>query len=256
MLSSLNRSKNIKLLFLVPALAGLALAGQQIDQFEVASIKPERSSGEVMYFKFDHGRVVAKNVSLAVLICESFQGIHDEDQILNAPKWLFSETYSLEAKPETPDPDEKENVAIAKTQARLRLLLADRFQLKTHPATREVKGYALTIARQGAKFLNTRAPDNAPSRPNIAFSQGHLAGPTISTAYLANWLARTLRAPVSDKTGLTGWYTMDLTFAQEAADDGPSLFTALKEQLGLQLVPEKQTGPVLVIDHAERPSPN
>jgi len=247
MLSSLNRSKNIKILFLV-----LTLAAQQIDPFEVASIKPERSSGEVMYFKFDHGRVVAKNVSLAVLICESFEGIHDEDQILNAPKWLFSESYSLEAKPETPD--EPEN--IAKTQARLRLLLADRFQLKTHPDTREVKGYALTIAKQGAKFLNTRAPDNAPSRPNIAFSLGHLAGPTISTAYLANWLGRTLRAPVSDKTGLTGWYSMDLTFAQEAADEGPSLFTALKEQLGLQLVPEKQTGPVLVIDHAEHPSPN
>jgi len=251
MLSSLNRSTNIKLLFLA-----ITLLAQQIDPFEVASIRPERSTGEVMYFKFDHGRVVAKNVSLAVLICQSFEGIRDEDQIQNAPNWLFSETFSLEAKPETPDPGEQDPLAIAKAQARLRLLLADRFQLKTHPDKREVKGYALTISKQGAKFLNARAPDNSPSRPFTAIGPGRLAGPTISTVYLANCHARALRAPVSDKTGLTGWYKMDLTFAQEASDDGPSVFTALKEQLGLQLVPEKQTGPVLVIDHAEHPSPN
>lgn len=251
MLSSLNRSTNIKPLFLA-----LTLIAQQIDPFEVASIRPERSTGEVLNFRFDHGRVVAQNISLAFLICQSFEGIHDEDQILNAPKWLFSDTFSLEAKPETPDPDQQQDAAVAKTRARLRLLLADRFQLKTHPETREVKGYALTIGKQGAKFLDTRAPDNSPSRPFTAIGPGRLAGPTISAVFLANWLSRALGVPVSNKTGLSGWYSMDLTFAQQATDDGPSVFTALKEQLGLQLVPEKQTGPVLVIDHAEHPSPN
>jgi uncharacterized protein (TIGR03435 family) len=67
-----------------------------------------------------------------------------------------------------------------------------------------------------------------------------------------------------NKTGLTGYYRVNMTFdvialrrAQTAPDDparAPSVFTALPEQLGLKLEPQKEAQPVLVIDHVEHPT--
>ena len=82
--------------------------------------------------------------------------------------------------------------------------------------------------------------------------------------------------PILDRTGLTGKYDITLKWtvgyppvmagvqeggpprndAAAASDSGPSLFTALPEELGLKLVPVKAPVEVLVIDHIERPSPN
>jgi uncharacterized protein (TIGR03435 family) len=63
---------------------------------------------------------------------------------------------------------------------------------------------------------------------------------------------------VSNDTGLGGEYDFTLEWVQEAGGDdpGPSLFTALREQLGLRLVSAEKLAPVIVIEHVERPSDN
>jgi uncharacterized protein (TIGR03435 family) len=75
---------------------------------------------------------------------------------------------------------------------------------------------------------------------------------------LAALLSRTTRMPVLDKTGLTGFYQFDLRYANEVSPKpeeipaGPSIFTAVQEQLGLKLESKKGPVEVLVVDHAER----
>ncbi len=84
-----------------------------------------------------------------------------------------------------------------------------------------------------------------------------VAGPGKSSESLA-WL----HCPVIDKTGLTGKYDFELQWtAREGAETGPkanwpSLFTAVREQLGLKLEQGKGPVPFLVVDHAEMPSGN
>jgi bla regulator protein blaR1 len=90
---------------------------------------------------------------------------------------------------------------------------------------------------------------------------------------LVTVLARTLGRTVVDKTGLTGRYDFSLEYAPEEggpppaggaggapppppADSGPSIFTALQEQLGLKLESTKGPVDVIVIDHIEKPTAN
>ena len=74
-------------------------------------------------------------------------------------------------------------------------------------------------------------------------------------ARLANILANRFRQPVVDNTGISGSYDFKLTFG---ADDqsGPSIFTALQEQMGLRLDDTKAPIETLYIDHIEKPEPN
>jgi uncharacterized protein (TIGR03435 family) len=72
--------------------------------------------------------------------------------------------------------------------------------------------------------------------------------------------------PVTNRTGLEGFYAVTLKFTRPTppgvapdaaqADDLPNFFTALQEQLGLKLQHEKASLPVFVVDHIERPSEN
>jgi len=68
---------------------------------------------------------------------------------------------------------------------------------------------------------------------------------------------------VNNRTGLEGWYAVSLRFAPprlavdpSTTDDAPQFVTALQEQLGLKLQPEKTQVAVFVVDHIERPTPN
>ena len=79
---------------------------------------------------------------------------------------------------------------------------------------------------------------------------------------LAPALQTQVGQPVIDHTGLAGFYDIHLSFAPRLesqpvdSDTGPSIFTAVQEQLGLKLVSSKQSVDVLIIDHIELPSAN
>jgi uncharacterized protein (TIGR03435 family) len=165
-------------------------------------------------------------------------------------------------------------------QHMLQLMLADRFQLKVHPVVRDATVYELVVAKSGTK-MKASAPPPPPedssdpdtikkNRPKM----GEQCGPNgcemtvsnMTVQFLTQLLIGDLPSGVTDKTGLSGKYDFTLQWSQEslssrpntAADDNryPSLFTAVKEQLGLELKPVKGTINTIVIDHIEKPSEN
>jgi uncharacterized protein (TIGR03435 family) len=93
---------------------------------------------------------------------------------------------------------------------------------------------------------------------------GVIVSGSMSLAQLADVLSGRAGRRVQDRTGLAGRYAVSLRFARNtrsdstaaASDDLPELFTALQEQLGLKLVPEKTMAPIFVVDHLERPTEN
>jgi uncharacterized protein (TIGR03435 family) len=140
----------------------------------------------------------------------------------------------------------------------LRQLLKERFHLVTHTQTKLVSGYELFVGASGQKMepaavdsatQGQRAGQMTPSRlyPDRILARG------VSATTLAAFLSRPLRSPVTDKTDLHGVYNVDLKFAPDSPgpSDFPSIFTAVKEQLGLELKPAKIPITTLVIDHAD-----
>jgi uncharacterized protein (TIGR03435 family) len=159
----------------------------------------------------------------------------------------------------------------------LMTLLRDRFKLQLHQDTREMPAFALRAARRDGRLgpqlhPSTRecpSPGEASADPDrwcgIRAAAGVITGRAVSLALLAGNLAGypAIDRYVADRTGLTGRYDFRLEYSpaflqagDAGASAGPSLFTALSEQLGLTLQPEMLTVPVLVIDHIEKPAPD
>jgi uncharacterized protein (TIGR03435 family) len=153
----------------------------------------------------------------------------------------------------------------------LQALLADRFRLKIHRETRELPIYALVIGKGGPKFKES-APD---AKGTLGFLMGgvraSIRGSKMSTAQLAISLSREAGRPVLDQTGLSGNYEMTLEWIRDEPQviagspgsavvppdlTGPSLFTAIQEQLGLKLEAKKGPIDMLIVDRAEKPSEN
>jgi uncharacterized protein (TIGR03435 family) len=141
----------------------------------------------------------------------------------------------------------------------LRALLADRFKLAVHTETREMPIYVLVVAKGGSKLVKSNVSGTT---INTGRSRITIKGSDNSLALLTYDLAWRLGRPVIDQTGLAGRYEFDLKWTEDDAaasapdSGGPSLFTAIQEQLGLKLEPTKGSVPVLVIDHAEQASEN
>jgi uncharacterized protein (TIGR03435 family) len=251
-------------------------------QFEVASIKPNKSGDMRMMFRSaSGGRFTASNVSLQSLITIAY---HIKDfQLSGAPPWL-SERYDIEAKAEG-------NPGGDAMLPMLQRLVEDRLQFKFHRESKELPVYALVVAKAGklhpAEGECGPPPSGPPPPPEpgkmptpfcggLMMFPGHLSGQKVTIEQLLETLSRFTGRNVLDKTNLTGKYDIDLQYTPEQGQfqappggappgmpplppidpNGPSLFTALQEQLGLKL--ESQKGPVeiIVIDHIERPSEN
>ena len=267
------------------ALLGLMLAGslapswiafaqqQSPQQFEVASVKSNNSGSNNFSIRIMPGsRLLASNASLGSLITEAWQ-VRDF-QVSGGPTWLYSGRFDVDARGQgSLSPDQ--------ILQRLQTLLGERFQLKVHRETRELPVYALLIAKNGPKLELSRGsdcfdphagiPPPAPtSRPCGGFrnASNQMSGAKVPMSHFAANLSKFLGRTVVDKTGLDGAYDINLQWTPDetqaflptgpaAADaPGPSIFSAVQEQLGLRL--ESQKGPVevLVIDHAEKPDAN
>jgi uncharacterized protein (TIGR03435 family) len=136
-------------------------------------------------------------------------------------------------------------------------LLADRCHFQGHLVTRELPVYDLVIAKGGLKMKE--APPDEPGGQSMGANK--LEAHANSTAAIAGAFQWTVGRMIVDKTGLAEKkFDFNLTWAEDrgdgTADPGPSIFTALEEELGLKLVPSKGPVRVLIIDHIERPSPN
>ena len=278
---------------LASAIAGAALVAQAPPAFEVASIKPNNSGDGRVMMENQPGRYIATNVSLRLLIRNAYQ--LQDFQITGGPSWLGSDRFDINAKvpdgmppPGPPVP----GAGPARLQLMIRSLLAERFKLVVHPETKNSPIYALILARSDGRLgteLKKSETDCAavfgagrgrgampplpqpgdPMRCGIRIGPGNMAVGGSTLAQFANSLGMFAGRVVLDKTGLTGNYDINLTWTPDqmpnrppgapdlpANADGPSLFTAVQEQLGLKL--DAQRGPVemLVIDRAEKPVEN
>lgn len=172
---------------------------------------------------------------------------------VEAPAWMESATFDVVA-----------NVPPGATREQANLMLqnlfADRFQLKVHRATRELPVFALLVARSGLKLKVSAADPDAPKPRGTMWSGGRKRFElnSLTMASFAHTLEIDVDRPVIDMTGLEGTYDIRLEFADAKSTfgspdpQGPELFTALTEQLGLRL--ESRRGPVvvLVVDSALR----
>lgn len=208
-------------------------------------------------------------------------------QISGGPGWIDSARYDVAAKADT-------NTAPAQVMPMLKSLLADRFQVKVHREIKEVPVYALVVGKNGPKLESPKDGDCTsfdPASPKppapgqkpltycgtIRMGRSSMDGAGISAEQLRSMLSGIMGRTVIDETGLKGTFNVHLRWRADQSTPGcpelrepltsgpdaptpdsagPSIFTALQEQLGLRL--ESGKGPVemLVIDRAEKPSDN
>jgi uncharacterized protein (TIGR03435 family) len=240
----------------------------QTGGFDVVSIKPsDPLSGNVHIGLSQGGSFEAIGVTLSMMITQAYE--IRPFQVVGASGWMETDRYEIHTKDEKPGPseadlakmtEEQQNAFREQFSAKLQALLADRFQLKIHRETKEMPVYILTVAKGGSK-LQTLPDDGKPggglSSRRTDDGKREVDGRKLTAAGLARFLSGQIGRTIVDQSGLTGKYDFKLTWAPDMGDTtGPSLFTALQDQLGLRLDSSKAPVEVVVVDSAQKPSEN
>jgi bla regulator protein BlaR1 len=255
-------------------------------EFDVATVKPSPpptvtyTIGGVAYapksFHFMPGGGLQTTGStlrdLIVLAYDLLPG-----QIQGGPPWAAVDRYDVTAKVTEgeADPaaltDAERKRWTERIRLRTRALLASRFNLAVHKETRESAIYELHVDKNGPKAdaLKARADalKESSAASGISFRGNEMLSNGGDMHELGLLLSSQVQKTVVDKTGLTGKYDFTLRWSPEQlapvtgtptgdADRLPSIFTALREQLGLRLDSARGPLEVLAIDRAERPSGN
>jgi uncharacterized protein (TIGR03435 family) len=236
---------------LMAALASATLA----QEFEVVSVKPNKSNSNGSHSHSDQGSLTGENLTLRSMILTAYQ---IKDYQLEAPDWLNSERFDLAAKfPEgLPRNREKYSAALA---AMMQKMLADRFKLAVHRDQKTFEVYGLVVGKKGIKMKEVPA-----NGTNSNSHDTQYVTTCITMDRFAEFLARRMDLPVVDMTGLTASYAFTLDWVPESrqpsdgkslvgdAPTGPTLRDALQDQLGLKLETRKAPIEIIVVDHAER----
>lgn len=227
--------------------------------WDAVSIKPHRALDNTAMTRVLPDGFEMQNLEIHSVVIQAFP-VRSGDQIVGWPAWTNSERFDFRAKMDAETADEfhklRGNDASNMWRLMMRQLLEDRFVLKYHIEKRELPIYELVVAKHGPK-MKTSAPDE----PGTSMmSPGKLSAHHNQASDPSGILSGIVGRTVIDKTGLTATYDIDLTWAwnddPSAGETGPSVFTALEEQLGLKLDSAKAPLDVVVIDHLERPSEN
>ena len=261
-------------------LSSLTAHGQAPTTFDAASIKPNPRrdlQGGGLAGPQPGGRFIALGVTLHRLVALAY----DDIDVEGGPPWAGSERFDVNATagaPLTP-------VEIVRL---LQPLLADRFRLKLHTQSRERPVYALVLARRDRRLGDRLTPSDArcaeesrhyfpgtisfpPPCGDFRLGARSLVARGMTMRALAALLSGTVGRTVIDRTGLDAPHDLQLEWtsdagvrsfppdaagASELRADGVTVFTALQEQLGLRLDATRAAVDVLVIDSAERPTPD
>lgn len=262
--------------------------------FDVVSIKENKSAAPLRALEDppDGDGITLSNLSLFDIMRWNFNiRSFREDQLVGVPGWFTNERFDIQAKVADTDVAAWRKLTEPYRRLVFRKLVVEQFKLAAHWANVEQADYNLVIAKGGLKIKpvkegdpNPDAPkgadgtpikgngifliDRSPSGLKFAFQETHLGW--FAKGFLPSYAGR----QAYDKTGIPDEtiYNFTLQFAPERStapvmpgadageasepppESGPSIFTALQEQLGLKLEPGK--GPVgrLVIDHIEKPA--
>jgi uncharacterized protein (TIGR03435 family) len=242
---------------------------KKLISFDVVSIRPASAPGWLT--RFTKVGFEADAAPVQYLLRVAFSSQIAPPDILGVPKWA-AETYDIRAKVAPEDVEEYNSLSREQQGLMLQELLADRFHLRFHFGTTEHLAYTMTLLGSGSKLERHQAGkeysgngDNEPLMPVDGMLRFR-ANPDSMThlARRLSWTSDVERKAVIDRSGLNGFYKFDLTWCPIQDDpnpptttcNGPSLFTALKEQLGLELKPTKSSFPTLIVDALDKPSPN
>ncbi len=239
------------LILLAMLISGGATAAAQTT-FAVASIRP---SSEAVKFENDGETKLLPNTlnmrDVTIETCIKWAYGVQRAQV-SGPAVLTSERYDIVAKTDGPASSDE-------MKAMMQALLAERFKLEFHHEKRELKSFALTVAKGGPK-LKQAGSDEVPLRQN--YVMGTTARAT-TMAELADFLSGPTEKPVVDKTGLTGRWDFAFDFTKYMMDQPKSLDDfllalnmTLQGELGLKLEAEKDIVDVMVVDHVQKPSDN
>jgi uncharacterized protein (TIGR03435 family) len=253
-------------------------ASVPLPSFEVVSIKPNKSDSITIGVWLTPDGIKVNGLTVHMLLREAL-GITDP-QLVGEPRWVNSERFDVEAKAAADDAPTVRALSIRERWAMLLPVFEDRFGLKFHSETKDITQYVLVVAKGGLKMkeatTNETNPDGKPGGGGIrSVGQGEFVAEAVEIGSLVRFLSFQFHGPVLDKTGLTGKYDIDLNWTPDESEEmmrqldaapgaenppppttGPSIFTALEEQLGLKLEAHKEPGEVIVIDHIEQPSAN
>jgi Protein of unknown function (DUF3738). len=239
------------------ACAAVTVYGQSVvaPQFEVASVKPSNAEpGSSSGIYTGHGRLDAHNVTLKRCIMGAYGvGPHE---VSGGPSWLDTDHFDILAKADKPINDD------AVLMVMLQDLLAERFQLVVQRETRTIPALVLGVGKNGPKLEKAAAGESATNTTSNNRSISIDARHTDLDSF-ARILSRQMSLPVVNQTGLPGIFNFKLHWTQDDArlapageSDEPSIFTAIQEQLGLRLRSAKAPVTILIVAHAERPTPN
>jgi uncharacterized protein (TIGR03435 family) len=202
-------------------------------RFEVAAIRPHVDDGtSASGYSDNQGSVRMTNLSLRALIRIAY-GVMDSQ--IEAPAWTATDSWDIVAKP----PAAYESRQLPEL---LRNLLAERFKLVVHRQRKDVAGYALRVQPGGHRLPEARGPQTY-----FTGRSGLISSNRRTIAELVPALARMVSAPVVNETALTGQYDFKLEWDAEV-----SIFTAIREQMGLRLEPVRVPVDVVVVDAAAR----
>ena len=236
-------------------------------RFEVASLKPTQGQRPTFGIRPAPGgqRYEAWNCPIKMMLQAAYRV--KPEQIVGGPAWLSSDPYDMEAAAEKPSSADELHIMLVN-------MLVDRLRLKFHREKRNMPMYGLTVDKAGAKLTPHQAAnggelwiDQTSEKP-LHIKLKATAAPM---EYFAYRLSLLMDLPVVDLTGLPGDFDFTLAYThdlppgfppgaklngEEPDTSGPTLYAALKEQLGLDLKAQKGPVEVIVIESAERPSAN
>ena len=260
-----------------------ATADVAVPAFDVVSIKQNKSDSRMVRVMTKSDGYSGNNVSLKMLLQGAY-GIR-EDLVSGLPNWADSVRYDIDAKVAGSDVDALKKLSPEQRRSMLKPVLVDRFKLSVHIETKQLPVYELVVAKGGTKLKEAtpgdtyangiKGPDGTAHAGMMRMGRGQLTGQGLPIASLVNLLSQQLQRTVIDKTSLAGTYDFELQWTDEKSDpmfkgpdggeqknesapdpSGPSIFTALQEQLGLRLQSTKGPVETLVVDHVEMPSEN
>jgi uncharacterized protein (TIGR03435 family) len=257
-----------------PAAGPQSKTSQEITKpltFDVISVKPNPSGLPDAQMRMNPDGFAATNIQIHVLLLQAFQ-LHEE-QLVGDPKWASNDRWDIDARIAAEDMSALKSLDFHQQLGMFQAILVERFGLKVHHETRELTVYALVVANGGPKMTPStlRPSDSAgiQGEPGVLHpGRGKETGRGTTMEFLARDLSLQLGRKVVDRTGLAGRYDFTLTWTpddsvavtgggvESGATQGPSLFTAVQEQLGLKLELVKAPVDVVVIDHIEKPSEN
>jgi uncharacterized protein (TIGR03435 family) len=249
---------------LSPACSEAQSAGDGI-RYEVVSIRPSNLKTGKVDFQITPDGFVERNNTVLWLINYAFQ-VHILDGVQGGPPWLANEMYDVEAKVAPEDVKRYSTMTNEQKAAMLKPILEERFHFKAHTEEKMFPVYFLTVAKGGPKL--TEAHPDAEGKFNTLMHttrKPEFIGKGLTIEEMDVNLYYFSGRPIIDKTGLKGHYDFDLTWSDPAkaptdggaaTDEGPSFFSAVEEQLGLQLKPGSAPFPVVMIETVSQPTPN